>query len=151
MANYNVVWRTNYWTPFVSVEHARSALEAMRYYVAEQDGKLMVGGGYNDEKYRSTDPETVIEGMGIMTFLEVFGQEAEDSGDPIDITALIDYYAKAGELVVLLESGYEKLRYVSGDAVAWRAGSDEAVHLGLNDIYAMAEAKFGTRPTPAEY
>lgn len=55
-----------------------------------------------------------------------------------------------GEVIVAMEAGAEKLRYVSGAATAIRKDG-EFVQLSLGDIYKLAYEKLGVMPNPAEY
>lgn len=57
------------------------------------------------------------------------------------------------EIVVCLEAGAEKLRYITGDAVAFRVGFSgfERLNVSLKDIYDLAERQWGMRPNEAEY
>lgn len=54
-----------------------------------------------------------------------------------------------GEVMVLVSSGADKLRYVGGHALAIDSTGKE-VSLSLTDIYCLAEKEFGKRPRPAE-
>ena len=56
-----------------------------------------------------------------------------------------------GEVLVIIEVGAEKMRYLRGYAIAvnW---DGRVCHVSLEDIYSMAGANFGTKPaTLAEY
>ena len=55
--------------------------------------------------------------------------------------------------VILMEAGAEKLRYVTGVAIAFRvtAGEIGREELTLDDIYALAEQRWGTAPTRCAY
>lgn len=55
-----------------------------------------------------------------------------------------------GQVLVAIEAGAEKLRYVSGHANAV-SKSGEYVKISLDDIYTLAFEKFGVEPTVAEY
>ena len=56
-----------------------------------------------------------------------------------------------GEVCVLMEAGAEKLRYISGWAVAFDNTDRPCVYVSLGDIYAKAEEAFGAKPTEAIY
>jgi hypothetical protein len=56
-----------------------------------------------------------------------------------------------GEVCVLMEAGAEKLRYISGWAVAFDNTDRPVVQVSLNDIYDKAKAAFGVEPTDASY
>jgi len=55
-----------------------------------------------------------------------------------------------GQVLVAIEAGAEKLRYVSGNAHAVDK-SGKYVEISLSDIYALAFKKLGAWPTVAEY
>lgn len=68
----------------------------------------------------------------------------------VDIANELSTHLAEGEVAVLLTIGAEKLRYLTGYAVAvnWKG---EIVSVGLDDIYAKAFEAFGIQPTYAEY
>lgn len=76
----------------------------------------------------------------------VRGEECED----FDLVEELAQHLAAGEIAVLVEAGAEKLRYITGDAVAVNS-QGERVALSLGDIYQMAERAFGRRPSEAAY
>lgn len=55
--------------------------------------------------------------------------------------------------VVLMESGAEKLRYITGRATAfrWVNGEIDRIDLSLSDILALAEQRWGEPPTDCAY
>ena len=69
------------------------------------------------------------------------GFEDEDQVD-IDISNELSKHLAEGEIAVLMSSGAEKLRYLTGDAVAVNH-KGETVRVQLDDIYAKASKKFG--------
>ena len=68
----------------------------------------------------------------------------------IDLAEELAEHLAEGQVAVLIEVGAEKLRYLSGHAVAvnWKG---EVEWLNLNRIYDLAEERWGIRPTAAEY
>lgn len=70
-----------------------------------------------------------------------------------DIVDELAVHAAEGEIVVIIEAGAEKLRTITGSAIAFRASASgvERIALALNDIYELAAQKWGQRPNPAEY
>ena len=62
---------------------------------------------------------------------------------------LADHLAR-GEVAILMESGHEKLRYVSGYATAIRSDG-EILSISLSLIYDAVEREWGIIPTRAEY
>ena len=55
-----------------------------------------------------------------------------------------------GEVAVIMEIGSEKMRYLTGVAVAVNAAG-QATDVSLSDIYALARGTFGVEPSLAEY
>lgn len=74
------------------------------------------------------------------------GEEAE----AFDFAEELSGFLAEDEIAVLMETGAEKLRYMTGTAVAVNSRG-ERVEIHLSDIYAQAEAVLGRRPAPAEY
>lgn len=75
--------------------------------------------------------------------------DADDEWVELDLVALIAPHLREGEVAVLMEAGFQKLRYVFGHAVAFN-NSGESVQLNLNQIYEQARP-LGHRITHAEY
>lgn len=74
-----------------------------------------------------------------------------DDSDDVDIPEELSKHLAEDEVAILMEVGAEKLRYVTGIAIAisWTGG---IVQINLNDIYALAQEKFGdANITRAEY
>jgi len=59
-------------------------------------------------------------------------------------------HLQEGQIAVLIEIGFEKLRYLVGEAIAiaWD-GTNEAIT--LERIYDLAEQRWGIKPTHASY
>jgi hypothetical protein len=74
----------------------------------------------------------------------------DDEGTEFDLPLELSAHLADGEIAVLLEGGAEKLRYITGAAVAVNSSGDRIV-LSLSDIYERAEAAFGQRPSDATY
>jgi hypothetical protein len=73
--------------------------------------------------------------------------EPEDYDPVLELAPLL----AEGEVMVLMEAGHEKYRYISGWARAFDR-SGESVAVSLNDIYGLAEQKFpGASVSPATY
>lgn len=70
----------------------------------------------------------------------------------VDFFAELAAHVSSDEIVVCIQAGAEKLRYVTGEAVAFRVslGQIEKITLSLDDIYNLAEQKWATRPSLAE-
>lgn len=84
-----------------------------------------------------------------------YSSDDDDGEDEIefDISAVVCPYMEPGEILVIMETGAEKLRYISGYAAAFNHEGN-AVYLFLSDIYAKAADHFGVplgSITGAEY
>lgn len=55
-----------------------------------------------------------------------------------------------GEVAVVMEIGFEKMRYLNGYACAVNS-KGKTVEIGLGEIYQRAKRTFGVLPTEAEY
>jgi hypothetical protein len=78
--------------------------------------------------------------------------EYDDDGEQIDGPSLDEQFSEIAapdEIVIMMEAGAEKLRYLVGYATAIRNG--ETIQIGLNDIYQLAKAKWGVEPTKAQW
>lgn len=114
--------------------------DAFKAWVASQPGlKLFT----NDGKF------------GVHTLLEdgsCPSQVVEES-DPFapepSFEEVLAPFLADGEVGVLMECASQKNRYVSGSAVAFD-NTGKTATLMLSDIYDLAQAAFGVRPTPAE-
>lgn len=63
---------------------------------------------------------------------------------------LIVPYLQAGEVLVVISSGAEKLRNITGDSIAY-AWDGRVTRVDINDIYEKVRAEFGVDTTRAEY
>jgi hypothetical protein len=70
----------------------------------------------------------------------------EDTGEDIEFNweSVVMPYIKEKEVLIVMCSGAEKLRYITGDTQAYIRNGDkvESLCLRLDDIYNMAKAKF---------
>lgn len=80
---------------------------------------------------------------------QTFNEETQDYDD-VDLVAELATHLAEGEVAVLMQIGAEKLRYLTGWAVAVNH-KGETVSLNLSDIYDLAKTKFGVTPTEAQY
>lgn len=87
------------------------------------------------------------DGNGIPT--TIYDAEAEEDVD-VNFNAELAALLAEGEVAVVMEVGYEKLRYLHGYAVAVHA-SGETEEVSLRSIYELAEQRWGVTPTLAEY
>ena len=132
MANYYATARSNYF----KVKDA----EAFKKWVDsvpglgrwEKDGTFALFGDNEDSNgwpgvYMDEDGhEVVFNGIDVADFL------TEDS------------------VAIFMEAGAEKMRYITGHAVAVNHEGD-VVYVNISEIYELAKEKFGITPTLAEY
>lgn len=80
-------------------------------------------------------------------------EDGADDGRDFDIVAELAGHVVEGWPVILMESGAEKLRYISGAAIAFRVtdGEIEREQLVLDDIHDIAEQRWGISPTRCAY
>ena len=76
--------------------------------------------------------------------------DGEEGLREVDVIRELAAHLADGEIAVLMEIGAEKLRYVTGNAVALD-NTGRCVSLRLADIYDLAGAEFGWPPGAAEY
>jgi hypothetical protein len=74
----------------------------------------------------------------------------EGDGTLIELPRELVAHLAEGEIAVLIEAGAEKLRYITGDAVAVNHRGEQ-VALSLDTIYGLAQAAFGGEPSDASY
>jgi hypothetical protein len=75
--------------------------------------------------------------------------EDEDGADELDWSEVFTRHLADGWVAVIVSSGAEKYRYISGHAVAYNNKGEET-HLDLSDIYTLA-GQLGDKITMAEY
>jgi len=78
------------------------------------------------------------------------GQVDYDS-EPEDFADVIAPHLADGEVLILMEAGAEKLRYIGGWARAVRVnrGRIQNLNISLDDIYALVERRWKVKPTEA--
>jgi hypothetical protein len=80
-----------------------------------------------------------------------FSRYDEDAEKDVDIAwEDVAKHLDDDQVLVCMEVGAEKLRYVSGHTSAWN-NKGESVELSLRNIYKLAFEKFGVAPTEARY
>jgi hypothetical protein len=84
--------------------------------------------------------------------------KVDDEGEDISFDWAVDVmpYIREGEVLIVQSSGAERLRYVTGDAQAYRRIGDDvqSVGISLHDIYTLAAQTFDVdvkNITVAEY
>ena len=135
MANWIGSARTNYFR-VKDGDAFKAWAKAASLVVFEEDGRF---GVYSEDEYGGW-PEIV------------FDDDATDAHRDFYITHELAQHVADGEIVVCLEAGAEKLRYITGSALAFKAtnGAPETIGITLDDIYDLAQAKWGERPSAAE-
>ena len=78
-----------------------------------------------------------------------FDDETNDYVD-IDFVFELAEHLVENEVAIIMVSGAEKLRYITGYAVAIRSDGRE-LQINLDDIYELVNHKWGVEPTRAEY
>lgn len=140
MANYQATARSNY-VKIKDMEGLKKALKPFDIAIWEQDG--MVGFGQS---------EMSDGGWPGWCLISVADDEPEEEIE-FDPAIQICPFMEEGQVLVMMESGHEKLRYVQGHAQAFNTKGGY-VQLILRDIYQMAADKFGVplaTITHAEY
>lgn len=132
MANWIGVSRTNYF----KVKDEEAFLKAMESLPVDVWGVVTVDG-------------STAYGLGAEPNEGSWPIE-DDEGKEIAIEDLVASHLAEGEVAVFMSAGFEKQRYVSGNAVAVDS-TGKRVRISLNDIYDRAHEAFGVRPTAAEY
>ncbi len=136
MANWLGSARTNYFR-VRDVDAFKAWAQAAPLVVFEEGGRF---GVYSEDEYGGW-PSIV------------FDDDATDAHRDFDIAHELAQHVAEGEIVVCLEAGAEKLRYITGSAIAFKATADAAdkISLTLDDIYGLAASKWGHEPSKAEY
>lgn len=135
MANYIPIARSNYFkVKDVAAFKARfNGMQGMEVTMSDDD--TMVG-------------LLCTEGEGAWPS-DLFNDRTEEY-ESYDFIEDLRSHLVPGEVVVLMEVGYEKMRYVVGVAQAF-TDTGEVIVVTLDDIYNMAKEKFGKFPTLAQY
>ena len=77
----------------------------------------------------------------------------DEDFEPDDSVNAMDEFAshlQEGEVAIFLEAGAEKLRYITGNALAI-AWTGEIIEIDLTDIYELVAKKYGIEPCQAAY
>jgi len=130
MADFNGVGRTNY-VLVDNIDALRSALEPFSVRIAEKDGKFALFG--NGEG-----------GWPSQAYDRASGNELEFSVD-----SLVMPHVTEGEVLVVMEAGFENERYVSGwaKALVRRGSRVHETFLSIDQIYQRAATEFGVPNT----
>ncbi len=78
-------------------------------------------------------------------------QDQEDQEDEaIDLAAEIADHLAPGEVCIFQQVGAEKLRYLSGSALAVN-GAGETLQISIDDIYTLVRERWKLDPSEAKY
>lgn len=135
MANYTAVTRSNYF----KVKDEQAFLEWV-------ESVPDLGHWKNNEGLHAIRSDT----DGWPSFQYIEDEEGYEVELDLELAPELSKHLAEGEVAVLLEAGYEKLRYITGHAVAV-AWDGRIEYIDLNQIYDRAKEVFGVEPTPAEY
>lgn len=142
MANYYGQTRTNYFAvkdaEAFKAELAKMPVEIITQPLKNEDGEVI------DTLYGFLDADS--NGAGYVT--EYWDEETGDSVE-IDLEDLFKRHLADGCVAIVIHSGNEKYRYISGDAVAYN-NKGETIAVNLADIYTLGE-QLGEVITTAEY
>ncbi|MCD9046834.1 hypothetical protein [Luteimonas sp. MHLX1A] len=90
------------------------------------------------------------EGVSLLTGDEGgWPNHDHEEDEPIDFLGIVSSHLAEGEVAVFVSAGWEKQRYVFGEAQAVN-GAGEVIYVGTDSIYDMALKSFGIEPTRAE-
>lgn len=133
MANFTATARTNYFevTDESAFREALADLPELEIVTRDHDATRQVAilAHTEDGGWPSWEPGAPDD-------------DGDDEDVPLDLPGRIAPHLKGRSIAVLFEVGNEKLRYVSGHAVAVNS-SGEVVHVDLCDIFALASSKLG--------
>ena len=73
-----------------------------------------------------------------------------DDGTDVDFVGIVGSHLEPGQIAVFQVAGSEKLRYITGYAVAVNH-EGKTVEINIDDIYRLAEKAFGSEPSLAQY
>ncbi len=138
MANYECKWRSNYfrvrdndkfteWCSHFDVEHQFNPESGLHMLMQDRYG-----------------------GDGFPSFIRPDDPDSED--EDIDFIDELSTRIAEDEVCILMEAGWEKMRYISGFSIAIKGGDEpEIIQIGLRDIYERVETEWGLKATEAEY
>ena len=142
--------------------HTRKGSDMANWYGAARSNYVKVK---DEQAFRdamaSLAVEVVTHGEGADTTFAVLAR-TDDGGwpssrgiddeddDELDIAFALASHLADGEVLVLMQCGHEKMRYLDGYAEAIR-NDGERVCVSLNDIYQLAAKTFGVEVTRATY
>ena len=137
MANYYGQTRTNYF----AVKDPEAFQAELKLFPVEV---ITTEGDGGETLYGFLDSD--VDGSGYIT--EYWDEEANQSVE-IDLEDFFKRHLVEGWVAIVIHTGAEKHRYLTGDAVAYNS-KGESICVNLSDIYTLAE-QLGDKSTTAEY
>ena len=136
MANWIGTARTNYFR-VKDVAAFKTWAAGAGLGVFERDGRY----GLYSEVEHGAWPANVLDAAAI------------DNDRAFDLVPELNPHVGEGEIVVCIEAGAENIRYITGEAIAFKAsaGRPDKITVTLDDIYELAHALWGERPALAEF
>lgn len=77
--------------------------------------------------------------------------EDEDEEIEFDPRVQIVPFLEDNEVLIMMEIGAEKLRYLTGNAVAFHPDGEKVLSVNIHDIYALVKNEWDVFATHAEY
>ena len=126
MANYINYWRSNRFQ-VIDLENFLNAIESVECNVDYEDNHVVL-----------TCPYDIDTGSNWSYY---YDQKSDDYVYPVWSEIAANNLVE-NEVIVFIEIGFKKLRYIVGQAVAY-SWTGEKVSCNLNDIYKVAQEEFG--------
>jgi len=158
MANWYGAARSNY-VRVVDEDMFRAQMKRLGLHVFEACGG-------NKMKKFGVSPSPYSEDGSWPSFIfnfEVPGLADDEGDDVVEEEHTFEFetdvmpYVEVGQVLVVMQAGAEKLRYITGSASAFvrrASGEVEVTYLGIDEIYSRAADQFEipeSEITPAEY
>lgn len=132
MADYYGTWRTNYFT----VKNP----EEFMHFINQVDGMdlTVIDEGERGIMMHGSDIPSIVQEK----ILAPDGSVMFEEDDDMDFTGTVQQYLADDSVMILMEAGHEKARYICGLAIAVAGGSEDCVVLHLDSIHQMAKDKW---------
>jgi hypothetical protein len=134
MANWYGAARSNY-VRIKDMEGLKKALEPFQVVICRKSDECP-----ELVCFLSTESDSGGWPGSVWVTKEVNGESIEDEIE-FDPSSHICPFMEEDQILVTMEAGAEKLRYISGQAAAWNANGDCCV-ISLDDIYKRAAERF---------
>jgi hypothetical protein len=107
-------------------------------------------------QYDPADNSKILHAIGgydsVPTWL--YDNETDEEIPDKDFLIELGQHLADDEVAIIMEAGYEKLRYCSGSAIAVSrddTGETKLLSVNLEDIYKMVKDEWELKPTEAQY